>query len=212
MSFHDLFPATTWLWRKLRSRPARRVVSVIGACVMAVVLVMNCRAHRAMVEARQYVSDASRLHIGVSGSREFVRIHEKYSHYAEMDSNCNPAQCVAKFKFDNGVPFGIFGARSAILYSGLTLSHGSITRSVIGSFCYGSSWGPFLAHTEELLPNPLTFAGPFREGRNFSSDKVEHITFELTPGASPEQRARAYAFNVSFLDRFRACNDATDMH
>jgi hypothetical protein len=43
MSFHDLFPATTWLWRKHRSRPARRLVSVIGACVMAVVLVMYCR-------------------------------------------------------------------------------------------------------------------------------------------------------------------------
>jgi len=45
-----------------------------------------------------------------------------------------------------------------------------------------------------------------------SSDKIAHITFNLTPAASAEQRARAYAFNLSFLGRFGACNDATDMH
>jgi hypothetical protein len=48
-------------------------------------------AHRAMVEAHQYVSDASGLQIGVSGDREFVWIHEKYSHSAEIAPNCNPA-------------------------------------------------------------------------------------------------------------------------
>jgi len=45
-----------------------------------------------------------------------------------------------------------------------------------------------------------------------SSDKVAHITFNLTPAASPEQRAQAYAFKLNFLGRFSACNDATDMH
>lgn len=108
--------------------------------------------------------------------------------------------------------FNIFSARSAFLYSVLTLSRGSITNSVIGSVCYGSNGGQFLAHTEELLPNPLTFVGPFQEDRNLSSDKVAHITFDLTPDASAQQRARAYAFNVSYLGRFGACNDATDMH
>jgi hypothetical protein len=44
-----------------------------------------------------------------------------------------------------------------------------------------------------------------------SSDKVAHISFILTPAASAEQRARAYAFNVRYLGRFSACNDATDM-
>jgi len=189
----------------------RLVVAALITIAIGVSLLFY-HAHRAMVAAGQYVSDASRLQIGVSGEREFVRIHEKYSHYAEMDPNCNPAKCDARFKFDNGVPFGIFGARSAFLYSGLTLSHGTITNSVIGSFCYGSSWGPFPAHSEELLPNPVIFVGPFGENHNLSSDKVEHITFELTPAASAEQRARAYAFKVSFLSRLGACNDATDMH
>ena len=196
-------------------RRMRFLIRIVLAVLVAISIgasLLFYHAHRAMVEARQYVSDASRLQIGVSGAREFIRIHEKYSNYAEMDPNCNPAECSVKFKFDNGVPFGIFGARSAFLYSGLTLSRGSITSSVIGSFCYGNNWGPFLAHTEELLPNPLTFVGPFREDRNLSSDKVEHITFDLTPAASAEQRARAYAFKLSFLGRLSACNDAADMH
>jgi hypothetical protein len=129
-----------------------------------------------------------------------------------MGPNCNDQDCTAKFKFDNGWPKNIYNVHSAILYSGLTLSHGSITNSVIRSVCWGSNGGEYSAQTVELLQNPLTFVGPFREGRNLSSDKVAHITFELTPTASPEQRARAYAFNVSFLGRFSACNDATDMH
>jgi hypothetical protein len=196
-------------------RRMRFLIQIVLAALVTIavgVSLLFYHAHRAMVEAGQYVSDASRLQIGVSGARELVRIHEKYSQYGEMDPNCNPTECHVKFKFDNGVPFGIFGARSAFLYSGLTLSHGRITSSVIGSSCYGSNWGPFLAHTEELLPNPSTFVGPFREDRNLSSDKVEHITFDLTPAASAEQRARAYAFKVSFLGRLGACNDATDMH
>lgn len=199
----------------MNTRRMRFLIRIMLAVLIAISLgasLLFYHAHRAMVAARQYVSDVSRLQIGISGAQEFIRIHEKYSHYADMDPNCNPADCAAKFKFDNGVPFGIFGARAAFLYSGLILSHGSITSSVIGSVCYGSSWGPFLVHTEELLPNPLTFVGPFREGHNLSSGKVAHLTFELTPAASPEQRARAYAFNVSFLGRFSACNDATDIH
>jgi hypothetical protein len=101
---------------------------------------------------------------------------------------------------------------SAFVYSVLTLSNGSITSSEIGSVCWGRNGGEYLAHTVELFPNPLTFVGPFQENDNLSSDKVAHKTFELTPAALPEQRARAYAFNLSFLGRFSACNDATDMH
>jgi hypothetical protein len=193
----------------------RFLIRIVLAALLTIAIgvgLLFYHAHRAMVAAGEYVSDVSRLQIGVSGDREFIRIHEKYLHYAEMDPNCSPAECVTKFKFDNGVPFGIFSARAAFLYSSLTLSHGLITNSVIGSVCYGSNWGPFLAHTEESLPNPLTFAGPFREDHNLSSDKVAHLSFELTPAASAEQRARAYAFKVSFLGRLSACNDATDMH
>lgn len=196
----------------LRMRFLIRIVLAALITIAIGVSLLFYHAHRAMVAAGHYVSDVSRLQIGVSGNEEFVRIHEKYSHYAEMDPNCNPAACEAKFKFDNGAPFGIFGARAAFLYSGMTLSRGLITNSVIGSSCYSSDWGPFIAHTEEVLPNPLTFAGPFREDHNLSSGAVERLSFELTPAASAEQRARAYAFKVSFLGRLGACNDATDMH
>jgi hypothetical protein len=164
-----------------------------------------------MVEVRQYVSDASRLPIGISGAREFIRIHENYSHYAEMDPNCNPAKCVARFKFDSGVPFNIFRARSAFLLSGLTLSHNVITSSVIDSVCWGSNGGQYGAQMWESIPN-LAVVARFQEHRHLSSDKISHISFILTPAASEEQRARAYAFNVHYLGRFSACNDATDMH
>jgi hypothetical protein len=111
------------------------------------------------------------------------------------------------------MPCNIFRARSAFLYSVLTLSYGSITNSVIGSVCYGSNGGQFLAHTVELLPDPLTFVGSSEEHHIImSSDKIEHLSFHLTPAASTEQRARAYAFDERFLGRFSACNDATDMH
>src|SRR5579863_2269832 len=130
-------------------RRMRFLIRVVLAAFVAISIgagLLVYHAHRAMVAAGEYVSDVSRLQIGVSGAREFVRIHEKYWRHAEMDPNCNPAECAAKFKFDNGWPFNILGTLSAFLYSGLTLSHGSITSSEIASFCYGSRWGPFLAH------------------------------------------------------------------
>jgi hypothetical protein len=199
----------------MNMRRMRFLIQIVLAALIAISIgasLLFYHAHRAMVAARQYVSDASRLQIGVSGAHEFARMRDKYSRYAEIDPNCNDQDCFAKFKFDNGWPKNIYSTRSAFLYSALTLSKGAITESEIVSVCWGSNGGQYLAHTVELLPNPMTFAGPFRADRNRSSDKVAHLTFELTPAASAEQRARAYAFNVKFLGRFDACNDATDMH
>jgi hypothetical protein len=199
----------------MNMRRMRFLIRLVLAALIAIsigVSLLLYHAHCAMVAAGRYVSDVSQLQIGVSGTREFVRIRDKYSRYAEIDPNCNDEECIAKFKFDNGWPKNIYVVHSAFLLSNLTLSNGSITSSGIDSFCHGSNGGRYLAGTVELLPNPLTFVGPFRENHHLSSDKVSLLGFELTPAASAEQRARAYAFNVSFLGRFGACNDATDMH
>jgi hypothetical protein len=195
--------------------PKRYILLRLLFMAVSILLITAClvyyRAHRTMVAARQFVSDVSRLQVGTSGSQEFARIRDKYSRYAETNPNCTEDECVAKFDFDNGWPGGIHVAHPAFLYSILTLSHGSITSSVMGSSCYGSNGGEFVAHMSETLPGP-SFAGPFKEDRNMSSDKVAHITYNLTPAASAEQRVRAYAFDERFLGRFGACNDATDMH
>lgn len=196
--------------KSLNRRTLLTVSLVVITVTLATVCVMYYRAHCAMVAARQYVSDVSRLQIGVSGAHEFALIRDKYSRYTEIDPDCRDEECV-KFKFDNGVPFNIFRARSAFLLSVLTLSHGLITSSVIDSVCWGSNGGEYGAQMWESIPNPALVA-PFQEHHNLSSDKVAHISFNLTPAASTEQRARAYAFKLSFLGRFSACNDATDMH
>jgi hypothetical protein len=196
----------TWKWDFLLRLVLAALITIsIGASLLF------HRAHRSMVAARQYVSDASRLQIGVSGTHEFARIRNQYSNYAEIKPNCNDEDCIAKFEFGNGWPGGIHLAHPAFLYSVLTLSHGLITSSVIDSVCWGSNGGEYGAQMWESIPN-LAPVAPFQEHHNLSSDKVAHITFDLTPAASAKQRARAYAFNASFLGRFSACNDATDMH
>ncbi len=173
---------------------------------------MYCRAHRGMAAARQYISDVSRLQIGISGRREFDEIRNKYERFVEIEPNCNEDDCSVGFRFDNGLPIGASFVRPAVLYSGLTLSHGTIASSVIRSSCYGKNGGEFVTVMWESLPN-ATHDVPFREGRTMSSaDKVAGMSFNLTPAASPEQKARAYAFHESFLSRFGACNDATDLH
>lgn len=185
---------------------------VITTIVVVTAGVAHYRARRAIIAARQYISDAYRLQVGVSGSHEFAEIRHRYRHFAKIDPNCNDNDCNASFQFDNGWPAGIHLAHSAILYSGLTLSHGSITSSVIRSSCYGKEGGEFIAVMWESLPN-ASHDIPFREGRTMSSaDRVATISFNLTPAASPEQRASAYAFHEVFLGRFGACNDARDMH
>lgn len=174
--------------------------------------VLYYRAHRAMIAARQYVSDVSRLQIGVSGSREFDKIRNKYKGFAKVEPNCNEGDCNVGFRFDNGLPIGASFVRPAVLYSGLTLSDGTISVSVIRSSCYGQNGGEFGAVMSEALPDAAHDV-PFREGRTMSSaDKVATMSFNLTPAASPEQRAKAYAFHEGFLGHFGACNDATDMH
>lgn len=188
-----------------------QLLSAIMVIVIVTAGVTYYRAYRAMIAARQYVSDVASLQIGTSGSHEFAKIRSKYKRFSKINPNCNSDDCIAKFQFDNGWPGGIHLAHRATLYSVLTLSQGSITSSAIGTTCYGGNGGEFVAHLWESLPNPALTV-PFREGRTISSDKIATISFNLTPAASAEQKARAYAFHEGFLDRFGACNDATDMH
>lgn len=198
--------------KTLKRHIVLRLLLVVTTIIVVTACVMYYRAHRAMVAARQYVSDVSRLQVGISGTREFAEIRNKYKRFAQIEPNCNDNGCSVAFRFNNGLPVGAYFVRPAFLYSGLTLSHGSVTSSEISSTCYGKNGGEFIAHMRESLPNPA-FDLPFREGGTMSSaDKVATISFNLTPAASPEQRARAYAFHESFLGRFGACNDATDMH
>jgi hypothetical protein len=66
MSFHDLFPATTWVWRKLRSRPARRLY--ISGIAVIVIPALALRIQAAMFEARvlTMVHALSNLRVGAS--------------------------------------------------------------------------------------------------------------------------------------------------
>jgi hypothetical protein len=196
------------LKRDILLRPSAAAIAVI----VMTYGVMYYRAHRAMVAARQYVSDVSRLQIGMSGSREFDEIRNKYKRFVDIEPNCKQDDCSVGFRFDNGLPIGASFVRPAVLYSGLTLSHGTIASSVIRSSCYGKNGGEFITVMWESLPN-ATHGVPFREGRTMSSaDTVAGMSFNLTPAASWEQKAQAYAFHTSFLGRFAACNDATEMH
>ena len=79
-----------------------RLVLALLIIIFVTVFARYYRAHRAVVAARQYVYDASRLRIGVSGVHEFDRIRDKYSRFAETNPNCTDEECIAKFKFDNG--------------------------------------------------------------------------------------------------------------
>jgi len=62
----------------------------------------------------------------------------------------------------------------------------------------------------ESLPNTV-FSETFRVGGTQASGKRASIVVHLTPSAPAPQRASAYGFNASSLDRFGACNDANDM-
>jgi hypothetical protein len=163
-----------------------------------------------VVAARQYVYDASRLRIGVSGGHEFDRIRDQYSRFAETNPNCTDEECIAKFKFDNGWLKNIYLVHSAFLYSVLSPPRFDYKpRDRLGLL--GKQRGEFEAHSWESIAGPA-FAVPFEVDHNMSSGKVAYLSFNLTPAASTQQRARGYAFNESFLGRFSACKDATDMH
>jgi hypothetical protein len=91
------------LFRQMRKRyfllPLLLALRII---IFVTVFALYHRAHRAVVAARPYVYDTSRLRIGVSGVHEFDRIRDKYSRFAETTPNCADEECIAKFKFANG--------------------------------------------------------------------------------------------------------------
>jgi hypothetical protein len=188
-----------------------KLISIFAVVIIVTLGVMYYRAYCAMLAAREYVSDVSRIQIAITGSREFDKIRNRYKQFAQANPTCNDQDCNVSFHFTNGWPGGIHLAHAAFIYSGLTLFHGSITSIDIRSSCYGNNGGEFVATMSESLPNEAHDV-PFREGRVMSSDKVATISFNLNATASPEQRGHAYAFNENFLSRFGACNDATDMH
>jgi len=70
MSFRELFPATSWLWRKLRSRPARR--AYIWALATLIVPAIALRIQAFVFEARvlSMTHALSNLRVGVSSKAD----------------------------------------------------------------------------------------------------------------------------------------------
>jgi hypothetical protein len=193
-----------------------RCVLIIFAAGLVLAGLICYRTQRAAAAARQYLLDALQLQVGTSRAGDFARTRRKYRDYEyqyEGEPSCGSEDCVAGFWFPKGGPNrGINGiVHPSFLYSVLTLSHGRITGVSIGAYCYHKGGPPFSVRVLERVAG-ADFPVPFREDRNLSGPYVSWISFELTPAASADQRSRAYAFNLAYMNQFGTCKDATDLH
>jgi hypothetical protein len=93
MSFSRLFPAATWLWRRITSRPARLLY--LGVLVMVIVPGIALRVEAALFERRvlKVMSVLSSLRIGVTPKAEVLSrmvgftVNEHYRNKSDCDAD-----------------------------------------------------------------------------------------------------------------------------
>lgn len=154
--------------------------------------------HRGFMSASREVVNSSEFTKSIRGMLRWTRIATLLS--ASRDSNLTTA-CRSTFCFAH--------ARLPTLKSNSIPRRNHKQRDRLG-LLGKQRWGIWRANAG-INSKPCscgTFPGA--PPPVFSSEKISHLSFILTPAASAEQRA--YAFNVRYLGRFGACNDATDMH
>lgn len=81
-----------------------KLINIFVVLICVALGVMYYRAYSALLAARQYVSDASRIQIGIMGSREFDKIRDEHKRFAQADSTCNDQDYNVSFQFTNGWP------------------------------------------------------------------------------------------------------------
>lgn len=120
-------------------------------------------------------------------------------------------ECTAAFVFDNLWLARFHLAKLAVLGAAVLYQDDQLRGIYLSASCYGRQGGPpYIVVVKEAVPTEWS-AGTFTAGGTTSEVGRNTLSVHLTPTASPEQRSRAYAFNLYFLDHLGPCKDANDI-
>ncbi|MGH9554493.1 MAG: hypothetical protein ACRD2Y_01605 [Terriglobales bacterium] len=192
----------------VKRRTMVAVSLIIGALagVLAIVTPFGIETRR---QAEQFLRDAERLEIGRSTFSDVEILAHKYGgKIYPGDQECSPEKCRFHFEFENYWLHKIGLAPRTRLFAEVTVSAGRVA-SRTTSFELGT--GPAF-YSVDVLEWPKQ---PTDEHYRVSLQRSGNIRWRahirLTPEATPEQRDRAYRFNLDCLSRFFGCTDSADL-
>jgi len=186
------------------------VLYLLGSLVLAFLSLLYC-ARRTRRDAERFVRDVSTLRIGQSSLSDITPIGQKYASYVVPNPHapqvCNPEHCELDFAFHNWPAF--LTLRKSDMTSAIFFQTGSLQGIYVGAACAGADRKPPFVPTFVVIVNQALYNPPGFHGGVVSSGNG--YSFNIGPGATPEQLGKVYGFNLDFLDRLGGCHDATEM-
>jgi len=166
---------------------------------------------RTRSDAEHFVRDVSALRIGQSSLSDIMPIGQKYASYVLPNRHalqvCNPKHCELDFAFHNWPAF--LTLRKSNMTSAIFVQSGSLQGIYVDAACAGANRKPPFVPTFVVIVNQALYNPPGLHGGAASSGNG--YAFNIGPGATPEQLAKVYDFDLDFLDRLGGCHDAAEI-
>lgn len=187
------------------------VLTIFGGAGLLFSILLACalgQAYRARTKGDAFLSDVRKLHLGQSTYDDVLRIQTNYKSRSSVEGDgCDQNLCILDFSFENRWLYH-FGLVPGARFTGsLTVKKGILVRVRLSLL----SNPRFDAKTEETPADPNISAyevggTKFNSGRAYS-----YVWAHITTGASEEERARAYAFNLACLTKWGGCKDSNEL-
>jgi hypothetical protein len=180
---------------------------LLGLAVAGFVFLLLCAWHRRQV-ADGILSDVQGLRVGKTSFQEVESFRQRYSSYVSYARNkpqtCSPEECWFSVGLDN--PLASLILRKSGFGAGIAFSRGALQEVDVAASCAGADRNfipTFVVEVRQSVDNSQFRARAAGSGNAYLVD--------IGPNVTQEQAAAVYDLNLSFLDRFGGCHDATEM-
>jgi hypothetical protein len=176
-------------------------VGVVLICVVVTVIALNRLEVR---KAKRFLDDVRQLSPGRSSLEDVKRLTANYRQHL-IHSPSDEQQERFVFAFSNEPLYWVGAARPLYLIGGILVEKDRLTQ--IDLAIQGSP--PIAAGVVEI-PHGEGIP-PYRISSKGSGSSRLQINVRITTACNPEQRRRAYAFDLDCLTRIRGCGNADEL-
>lgn len=189
----------------------RIILATLATATLIFMTLLACafgQAYHARHFSNAFLSDVRKLHLGQSTYDDVLRIHAKYKSRALVDGDgCNTNSCTIDFSDDNKwlYYFGLVpGARFS---ASLAVKQGVLVKIGLSL----NSDPHYDASTDETLADPDT--SPYEVGgkKLLSGRAYSYVWARITSAATPDEREKAYAFNMACLTKLGGCKNSNEI-
>ncbi|MBZ5672520.1 MAG: hypothetical protein LAO04_22700 [Acidobacteriia bacterium] len=183
------------------------VAVLLGTLFSALGVYAKWRAYQARQNAEILLGELRDLRPGkatIADAERLARIQNRFLRKGSPSWNGNVQHF--DFWYDNALLFRLHLAPRVVFAVRLDVYHGSLSFTGVNL-----SSGPY--------PSPRHYGASLLEfskkndldDRVYSLSQTKGITVRLYPGATLEQRAQAYSFNLKCLDKIGGCHDDKEL-